>query len=94
MQQLKRYAAYVAGFGLAAACIIAGIVGIASGNPVHSWLPLLIFGVALLVAMILLVLWNKAGEVNSFDLEGKDGAIIAGIVIAGFVAAFIVGKVT
>jgi hypothetical protein len=94
MQKLKRYAAYVLGFGLAGACIIAGIVGLANGSPVHSWLPLPIFGLALLAAMILLVRWNKAGDVNSFDLEGQDGAIIAGIVVAGFAAAFIVGKVT
>jgi hypothetical protein len=94
MQKLKRYAAYILGFGLAAACIIAGIVGIASGNPAHSWLPLLIFGVALLVAMVLLVLWNKGGDLNSFDLEGRDGVIVAGIIITGIIAAVIIGKVT
>jgi hypothetical protein len=94
VQNLKRYIPYVLGFGVAAACLIVGVIGIIHGNPAHSWLPILIFGVALLVAMILIAQWDKASDVSSFKLDGSQSAIAGGIVFAGLVAAIVAALVT
>ena len=87
---------YILGFGVGAACIVYPLVTHAAAN---NTVALIIFGVALIVAMILIVRWNKAGKLggassgtggsSSIDLEDNQWMIVLGIVVGGLVLAII-----
>jgi hypothetical protein len=95
--------AYVVGFGAAAGSIAVGIINFAGHKPVHNSLPLIVFGAPLLVAMFLMLAWNKAGTVSagagtedtglsaSFDLDTGQWVIIFGLVLIGAVAGVLTG---
>jgi hypothetical protein len=103
MPVLMRILGYIVGFGAAVASIIVGIANFASHQPVHNSLPLIVFGVPMLLAMILLFAWNKkgvlsagAGEADtglsaSFDLDDGQWVIFLIIVVAGVIGAVVTG---
>lgn len=93
---------YIIGFAAALGCFIFPFVTHAS---THGTIALILFGVALLAAMILMVVWDKAGTVSAgagtedrglsvnFDLETWQWVVIFVIIAAGTAAAVIVGLV-
>jgi hypothetical protein len=95
--------AYIVGFGAAAGSIAFGIISFAGHKPVHNSLPLLIFGVCLLVAMILVASWNKAGTVSAgagdtdtglsgaVDLDDGQWVIVIAIIVVGVIGAVLTG---
>ena len=103
MSTATKIGAYVVGFGAAAGAIAVGIINFAGHKPVHNSLPLIVFGVPLLVAMILMVVWNKSGTLTAgagsaseglsanFDLETGQWAIVFVLVLAGAVGGVLTG---
>lgn len=103
MSTAMKIGAYVVGFGAAAGSIAVGIINFAGHKPVHNSLPLIVFGAPLLVAMILMVAWNKSGTLTAgagdadtglsanFDLEGGQWAIVFGLVLVGAVGGVLTG---
>jgi hypothetical protein len=87
---------YILGFGVGAACIVYPLVTHAAAN---NTVALIIFGVALIVAMILVVRWNKAGKLggavsgtggsSGIQLEDNQLMIVLGIGAGGLVLALV-----
>jgi hypothetical protein len=94
---------YVVGFGAAAGSIAFGIISFAGHKPVHQSLPLLIFGVFLLVAMIFVAAWNKAGTPSAgagdtdtglssaVDLNDGQWVLVIALVAVGLIGAILTG---
>jgi len=103
MSTAVKIGAYVVGFGAAAGSIVMGIVNFAGHKPVHNSLPLIVFGVPLLVAMILMVAWNKSGTLTAgagdadtglsanFDLDTGQWVIVFALVVVGAVGGVLTG---
>jgi hypothetical protein len=99
---MMKIVAYVVGFAAALGCIIFPLATHASTG---GTVAMIIFGAALLVAMILMVVWNKAGTVTAgagtadlglsanFDLETSQWFVVFGIIAAGVAGAAIAGAV-
>jgi hypothetical protein len=93
---------YIVGFLAALGAII---VPWATGAATKGSVAMTLFGAALLVAMILMVAWNKSGTLSAgagdadlglsanFELDGWQWVVIAIIVAAGTAAAIIAGTV-
>jgi hypothetical protein len=97
---MMKIIAYIVGFAAAVGCIV---VPLATHASTHATVAMIIFGVALLAAMILMVVWNKSGTVTAgagdadiglsanFDLDGWQWAIVFVIVAVGIAGAAIAG---
>lgn len=87
---------YILGFGVGAACIIYPLVTHAAAN---NTVALIIFGVALIVAMVLIVMWNKSGKIggagsgtggsSTIDMEDNQWMIVLAIIVGGLVLAIV-----
>jgi hypothetical protein len=97
-----KYVAYIVGFAAGLGCII---VPLATHASTHATVALILFGVALIAAMILMVVWNKSGTVTAgagdadiglsanFDLDTWQWVVVFVIIAVGAAAAVIAGTV-
>jgi hypothetical protein len=97
---MNRIITYVLGFGAGVACIVVPFVIHASTNDAVA---MAIFGVALIVAMILIVMWNKAGKSKfdagagsedhggsaTVDLENNQLFIVLAVIAGGLILAIV-----
>jgi uncharacterized iron-regulated membrane protein len=97
---MNRIITYILGFGAGAACIISPFVTHASTN---NAVAMAIFGVAIIVAMILIVMWNKAGKSKfdagagsedhglsaTVDMETSQWLIVLAVVAGGLILAIV-----
>ena len=98
---MNRIIPYILGFGAGAACIIVPffITHASTNNAVA----MAIFGVAIIVAMILIVMWNKAGKSkfdagagsadqglsSTVDMETNQWLIVLAVLAGGLVLAIL-----
>ena len=99
---MMKIIAYVVGFAAALGCIIFPLATHASAG---GTVAMIIFGAALLAAMILMVAWNKAGTVTAgagtadlglsanFNLETWQWIVVFAIIAVGVAGAVIAGAV-
>jgi hypothetical protein len=100
LEVIMKIVAYIIGFAAALGCII---VPLATHASTQGTVALILFGVALLAAMILMVIWNKSGKVTAgagdadlglsanFDLETWQWVVVFGIIAVGTAAAVLAG---
>jgi hypothetical protein len=100
LEVIMKIVAYIVGFAAALGCIIVPLVTHAS---THGTVALILFGLALLAAMILMVVWNKSGKITAgagdvdmglsanFDLDTWQWMVVFGIIVVGTVAAVLAG---
>jgi hypothetical protein len=99
---MMKIVVYIIGFVASLGSIIFPLVTHAS---THGTVAMILFGAALLAAMILMVIWNKSGTVTAgagtadlglsanFDLDTWQWVVVFAIIAVGTAAAVIAGSV-
>jgi hypothetical protein len=102
MAKIIRIVTYIFGFAIGVACIIFPFVTHAATN---NAVAMAIFGVAVILAMIFVVAWNKAGEYSAgagtadtglssiVKLTDNQWMIVLAIIAGGFILAVVAALV-